>query len=125
MSTSVGGGKSTDHHAWMTVVANPWVMGITGAVLGVIWIFVTQLTINTSEVFYLTVGFGEHLQSGQITLMQHFNLIDQFIAFWSGANNSAQEAALFYAWIQEIITDIFALGIVNIALQVTHAKARI
>lgn len=113
---------SNDHHAWITAIASPWAMLGFAAFTGIFWFIATQMTINTSEVWYLTNGYGQHLAANQVTLMPHFGLVDQFRDLFGGANTSAQQAALLYAWFQEAFTVIFSVGGVHYALQVVNKK---
>lgn len=113
---------SNDHHAWITAIANPWAMLAFAAFTGIFWFIATQMTINTSEVWLLTNGYGQHLTANQVTLMPHFGLIDQFKDLFGGMNTSAQQTALLYAWFQASFTIIFSVGGVHYGLQVVHKK---
>lgn len=117
--------KSNDHHAWITAVASPWWMLVFAVFTGVFWYIATQMTINTSEVWILTNGYGQHLAANQVTLMPHFSIPEQFVDLFKGGNTSAQQTALLYAWFQEAMTILFSVGGLIYALQVVQKKGNL
>jgi hypothetical protein len=111
-STSGSGSvdQSDFRHAWVTVVANPWVLLGLSVVLGCSWFFAFQASVNTTGTLYMGIAFGKFLHGGQITLLPSYWIPGQVRQLAVGASNVEQQMALGVSLFFEVICGLYSLG---------------
>jgi hypothetical protein len=101
-----------DHrHGWVKILANPVVMLFATAFVGFFWFIAMQNQINTDEVFYMSIAFGQTLAQDAISVMPHFGVFSQIGDLLGGATNVKQQMCITYAYFITAIVMIFAVGV--------------